>query len=420
MKFMYDKIRFIIRKSGVLLINCIIFCLSLLIPKTNKIVVIGGWFGERFADNSKHFFLNAHANKKALNINKVVWITRDKNIYKELKKNKFIVYMAWSLLGIWYHFRAKNHIIDQSPFDINPFFSIRSRRVNLWHGFPLKRIGTYMKNSKIKPKYKSIKWYLRKISVVGCWYDCYVLTTSEFSSKIIGRAFDVSEERTIISGYPRNYIALSDDPLNYIPHNEHYHYEMVRSFKESGYRIIGYFPTFRDKKETLIFGTDQYNEILSFLDLCENLKIKVIGKFHFAGKNDRCIKEIDAHKAFLNLPSDNDLYTFIEQIDLLITDYSSIYFDFLLYNKPIIFFPYDLKYYIEEDRGMIFKYDEYTPGPKAYDLKELTDLLKDGYEKFEGYYRDSYSKTAGSLKISIFDNPEAMGIEHLWNNIITK
>ena len=41
MKFMYDKIRLIIRKSGVLLINCIIFCLSLLIPKTNKIIVKG-------------------------------------------------------------------------------------------------------------------------------------------------------------------------------------------------------------------------------------------------------------------------------------------------------------------------------------------------------------------------------------------
>jgi CDP-glycerol glycerophosphotransferase len=277
-----------------------------------------------------------------------------------------------------------------------------------------------MKNSKIKPKYKSIKWYLRKISVVGCWYDCYVLTTSEFSSKIIGRAFDVSEERTIISGYPRNYIALSDDPLNYIPHNEHYHYEMVRSFKESGYRIIGYFPTFRDKKETLIFGSDQFDEILYFLDFCENLKIKIIGKFHFAGKNDKCLEEINAHQAFVNLSSDNDVYTFIRHIDLLITDYSSIYFDFLLSEKPIIFFPYDLKYYVEEDRGLIFKYDEYTPGPKVYNLKELEDLLKGGYNKFEKYYLDLYLENAAALKILIFDKPQKMMIKHLWDQIIIK
>ena len=113
------------------------------------------------------------------------------------------------------------------------------------------------------------------------------------------------------------------------------------------------------------------------------------------------------------MPSDADVYTFLSEVDILITDYSSIYFDYLLWERPIIFFPYDLEYYRDEDRGLIFEYDEYTPGPKIFNAKELENVLSKGIDDFRSSYERNYFEAARNLKIKIFGNPEEMKIEHL-------
>ncbi len=65
--------------------------------------------------------------------------------------------------------------------------------------------------------------------------------------------------------------------------------------------------------------------------------------------------------------------------DMLITDYSSIYFDYLLTNKPIIFTPFDYEKYITKDRELYYDYNEVTPGPKCNDWNEVLEWIK----KFE-------------------------------------
>ncbi|MDF2820331.1 MAG: hypothetical protein K0R15_772 [Clostridiales bacterium] len=412
-----DKTMKVVKKIIIATINIVIFIVSLTIPKSKKIILVGGWFGERFADNSKHFFISTFESKDKLTFDKVVWITRNTEIYNELRKNKFLVFKAWSFKSIWYHFRAKYHVIDQTLTDINPFFSIRSIRINLWHGFPLKNIGIFMKNNCVrKPQYGSRKWIIDKITSKGYWYDYYLLATSEFSANIIGNAFEVNRERIIISGYPRNYIALNEDSNLFIPQNEEIYRERIQAIINEGYKIIGFLPTFRDKRETMIFGTDNIKELEGFLDFCEESKLKIVGKFHFAGKNDK-FGEFQTHEAFINLPSDADVYTFLNLFDVLITDYSSIYFDFLLWRKPIIFFPYDLEYYRDQDRGLIFDYEEYTPGPKVFNLDELKLILSSGIESLSSNYKTKYQKQANDLQDKIFGNVEELGIEHLVNKI---
>ncbi|WP_205739316.1 CDP-glycerol glycerophosphotransferase family protein [Halocella sp. SP3-1] len=412
-----EKIKSSIKKLILLLINCCVLILTFFIPKTDRIIIVGGWFGERFADNSKHFFLNVFNNKYKLNISKIIWITRDEQVFKELRENGFLVFKVWSLLGIWYHLRAKYHVIDQTLSDINPFFSVRSKRINLWHGFPLKKIGIYMKNNHIrKPQYGTLKWTIDKITFKGCWFDYYLLATSEFSAEIIGRAFEISKERIIISGYPRNYEPFIENPFIFITENERIYRNRIQGFIDKGYKAVGYFPTFRDKKETLIFGTKDLKELNKFLDFCEKSKLKVVGKFHFAGKKDS-FNGADEHDAFINLPSDADVYTFLSQIDILITDYSSIYYDFLLWKKPIIFFPYDLEYFKNEDRGFIYDYDDFTPGDKVVNCAQLQSLLVDGVDSYSKMYFTRYKDKANKVARKIFVDYENMGIEHLISQI---
>jgi len=403
----------ILKRFVLLLINLLIMIISLIIPKSNKIAVVGGWFGQRFADNSKYFYLYLNENLSTLGFDKVVWITRSKEIENELLNEGYKVYFARSLPSIWYHFRAKYHLIDQAPTDINAFFSVRSKRINLWHGFPLKKIGSYMGLKQFGKKTKFRKVF-NKLTTRGFWADHFILATSDFSAKILGNAFEVDDNKIIISGYPRNYETIDDNPVKYISYNERSIYEKIKKYIRQGYKIIGYFPTFRDKKETLIFGSDDINELNHFLDFCEQANIKIVSKFHFAGKNDKFGK-IKDHEAFENLPSEADVYTFLDQLDALITDYSSIYFDFLLWNRPIIFFPYDLEYYRVEDRGLIFDYEEFTPGPKAYTIGDLQLLLSQNMDVINERYEEKYRHLADRLKKKIFGDYNNMGIEHLVN-----
>ena len=82
-----------------------------------------------------------------------------------------------------------------------------------------------------------------------------------------------------------------------------------------------------------------------------------------------------------------DIYPLLGLTDCLITDYCSIYFDYLHLNKPIIYFPFDYEKYIREDRELIFDYDEMTPGPKCYDQytlqSEITKTLLEGEDEYK-------------------------------------
>jgi CDP-glycerol glycerophosphotransferase len=172
-----STIKKIIKRLIILLVNLFVFILSLVIPKNDKFIIVGGWFGKRFADNSKHLFLYTNDNKNKLNIDKIIWVTRSKSIKEELQKNGFMAYNVWSLPSVWYHLRAKYHIVDQSPLDVNSFLSVRSKRINLWHGFPMKKIGTYMNSGKTNYNNGFLK-LINKLTTRGCWGDHYLLATS--------------------------------------------------------------------------------------------------------------------------------------------------------------------------------------------------------------------------------------------------
>ena len=65
--------------------------------------------------------------------------------------------------------------------------------------------------------------------------------------------------------------------------------------------------------------------------------------------------------------------------DLLITDYSSIYIDYLLLDRPMVFLPYDKERYLE-GRGMNFRYDDVTPGAKPGTMKEFMGVVRSSLE----------------------------------------
>jgi CDP-glycerol glycerophosphotransferase (TagB/SpsB family) len=404
--------------------NLVLYFFSLFIPKSKKFILIGGWFGNRFADNSKYLYLHVNSNLKDLGFKKAIWISRDFDIVKELSDNGYCAYRFWSIQSIWYHFRSYFHVIDQSYKDINSLFSIRSKRIHLWHGFPLKRIGNigkYINNEvydeKISLQSESrILTLLNKLKSHGFWSDYFLLGTSELSAQIMSKAFNVKKKKMLISGYPRNFFPIFKTSLNFLLPREKEIYQNLESLKHSGYKLFGYFPTFRDKAETLVLGTSNTNEILEFLDFCDINKIKIICKFHSAEKST--VNELlDLHPGIINLPANHDIYSYIDLIDVVVTDYSSIGFDFLLWERPVIFYPYDLKYYSESDRKLIFDYDEFTPGPKVHNLNELKQIIIKPLDEITTEYKKKYGVHANKVKKILYGQFKKYDINHLIGEI---
>jgi CDP-glycerol glycerophosphotransferase len=92
---------------------------------------------------------------------------------------------------------------------------------------------------------------------------------------------------------------------------------------------------------------------------------------------------------------EDDLYNLLGNVDILATDYSSVYFDFLLTEKPIILMPFDYNEYIKI-RGLYFDYNEYMLGIKAYNWVDFIRIIKrhEYYsisDKFFNYYHDGNS-----------------------------
>ena len=72
--------------------------------------------------------------------------------------------------------------------------------------------------------------------------------------------------------------------------------------------------------------------------------------------------------------------------DLLITDYSSLFFDFAVTKRPMIFYAHDLELYRDKLRGFYFEYESFVPGPIARNMEQLFNILKN----WDDYYTEAY------------------------------
>lgn len=109
----------------------------------------------------------------------------------------------------------------------------------------------------------------------------------------------------------------------------------------------------------------------------------------------------------LMLDPDSDPYVVLKHSDVLITDYSSIYFDFLLMDRPILFFDYDREEYEKASRELYWNYDEATPGEKVETMEELMEAIKEACHPGEEYVR-KYHEERIALRNQMFDAPEEL------------
>ncbi len=247
--------------------------------------------------------------------------------------------------------------------------------VNLWHGVPLKKIALMDPNLK-----KIARVYFKKIfSENYTW----ILTTAKRLVPIMADSFCVGEEQIKVWGQPRN------DQIFFPPDRERLLsgiYPDLPPYK----KVILYAPTFRDYGNTRLFPFKDFDQ-KKLEEFLEQEQAIVLLRLH--------IKEAGAADSYLtnrirrfDSGEISDVTGILGIFDLLITDYSSIYVDYLLTEKPLLFLPYDKEQYVC-GRGMNFEYEEVTPGPKP-------ETMETFMEEIHGFFsgRDTWKEQREQVK----------------------
>ena len=229
--------------------------------------------------------------------------------------------------------------------------------INLWHGVPLKKIALLDPNLK-----KAARIYFKKIFSEN--YTC-ILTTSHELIPLMARSFAVSEDKIKVWGQPRNDGLFQKNDCREILG------QLFPDLPEYTKTVL-YAPTFRDYGQVQLFPFKDFDQkqLKAFLDE-KNMLLFI--RTHVAEQGSAA-PYLGKRIRFLGNEQAEDVTGILNIFDCLITDYSSIYIDYLLTDKPMIFLPYDRQQYLD-GRGMNFDYDDVTPGPKPETFNDFLDAL---------------------------------------------
>ena len=359
--------------------------------------------GKTIVDSPYAMFLELATNPKYQNF-KHIWVINPeisdiKSVIPDDLRNKVTFVERGSIENVDAMLRAK-YLITNSTFD--SYFVKRKGQVyiNTWHGTPLKFMGFdipgYVNHSQN---------VLRNFMMTD-----YLLSPNEHTSKIFIESYKLKGTypgEILESGYPRIDFTLNSKPL-----------DVGRKISRFGVR-------FKDELPLLLFsptwkGTsvnkaeDDIEQVIQeTLLLVEEFsnQYNVLVKVHpFIFSK---VKEDERIQPYLvsDLIDANEV---LSLTDILVTDYSSIFFDFLVTKKPIIFYSWDKDLY-EETRGMYLENDD-LPGPTAENIPDLIELIKQvDTNKVE--YKEKYQKMAKAMVP--FDDGSATRryVEYIFNGI---
>ena len=347
-----------------------VYGFSFLIPRNKKIWVFGCGFGKRFADNPRYLYL--YISQNCSEQIRPIWISKNKEIVNFLNQNHYEAYYYLSWKGIITCLRSAVYVFDNYSKDINFWLSGGATKVNLWHGSGNKKTNYDNKFDKIRhPNNLYEVWtsFPRRLSDEKPHH--YTLATSEAMSSIFVSAFKTDSKHIIIDGYPRNDILFDECGIkNIVTKKENDLLDIIYKKKRDQIKIIAYMPTFRDSEEKLL-QILQLEELNKFLDIN---RLFLIIKLHPKSK----IKNKFANLKYTNIilaDAEIDVYSFLKEVDLLITDYSSVYTDYLLLDRPVIAFHYDWELYNQNTRDSYIEHDVYMPEVKVQNMYELEGAI---------------------------------------------
>jgi CDP-glycerol glycerophosphotransferase (TagB/SpsB family) len=283
-------------------------------------------------------------------------------------------------------FSTKVKIIDHTPTDELLLKCLNiGKSIQLWHGITIETLG-------VLANYKALK------------YDI-VLSTSQFVSDYSFSKIYLYD-KIVHCGYPRNDVLYNDD-IELINVDK----ELLEIMKKDEFKYVVYMPTHRP----LSFADNPINYV-ELNEFGKKNKIKFIIKMHpFVAEQTRddlsLYQDVYDFTNLILYPSFMDVYPILRYCDILISDYSSVYFDFLYVNKPILFFCYDYEKWVEGEQGVILDYFAHSPGDKCYTFEDLLEKILLNLDE------DKYILERKEIFYKMFENKEEKASKLLYETI---
>ncbi|EOW9528945.1 CDP-glycerol glycerophosphotransferase family protein [Bacillus cytotoxicus] len=282
--------------------------------------------------------------------------------YPDIKSFKFETKNIMDMILGVYHLATSQYIIIDNYF--GSLSAVKFRKgaecIQIWHAAgAIKKFGLLAPSFKKRSKYAQNRF----LKVYNNFHK--IVVGSDALAEVYINAFGLTPQNILRTGIPRTDLFFNKDNQTHIINNLVCNNPELKKKK-----IILYAPTFRDKE------LEDFNLHLNIDAMYEALKNEyiLIIKLHPAIRNKLLYKEIYANFLYdySLYPNINDLFLIT---DILITDYSSIPFEFCLLNKPMIFFTYDLKTYAKK-RGIMEGVMSAAPGPVVYNSTEVIEAIQ--------------------------------------------
>lgn len=333
------------------------------------------------------------------------WIISDETVYRLLKSRKISCFMKDTTEATEMVEKAK--YLVSTHLEQLWFKKKEQVYISLWHGMPLKSMGFLEYDANHDPK------ILEALKISSYIIDIFPVT-SRFMKLCIGSCFYIDPRKVHVIGLPRNDLLLSSPKYDVM--------KMMFNNSSSKSRFLLYAPTmrlaFRNEGEGFkanIFNFSDY-DIDKIEDILNKHDAYLVVKFHPMDEallNSNNLK-LPQRTFVLNNKFLNEdlicLYHILNSFDALITDYSSIMFDFLLLDRPIIFTCSDIDKYAR-DRGFVLEDPTYLmPGPITDSCTEFINILDEALAD-----KDFYRNERQAISKIVHNNVDKYSSKRLYN-----
>lgn len=334
--------------------------------------------GDAFNGNSKYFFCYLVAQGQSYGV-KPYLLMKNSDIYRELKSMGAPVLAYPSLEAFRIMMSAGTTVVENTMWGgvLRPAFVAGSRLYQVWHGTGIKNVGADDPRIARRKGRSALGRFRAAVTGTNVPFDVMV-----FSSKahMEGRKHAFNFKGHFINGQPRNDVVFGTFEGNALAElgTDQPALDRIKAARTEGKKVILYTPTWRKK------SADQPESFFDWGALEDFAKAQnaiVIVKPHPKDKDYAQPSDVIVPYA-----AAKDVYHTFQYVDVMISDFSSIFTDFLLIDKPLVFFQPDRDDYTGA-RGFQFDLDAILPGPIVHDQQALHKELNNVFEGGEDNYR---------------------------------
>lgn len=341
-------------------------------PMKPEYVLCESFFGKNYSDSPKYIF--EYLSKTYPGKFKFIWVLENntKLPFPAKQVKRFSVrYMFYLARSKYFVFNSRQPV----------WFKKREGMVFLetWHGTPLKKLVF-----DLEEVYSASPLYKKEVYIQSRKWD-YLIAANQFSSDVFRSCF-LYENKMLEFGYPRN-------DIMHDPNRDKIAADLRSKLKiPIGKKTILYAPTWRDDE---YYGKGSYKfELKLNLHLLKQElgdEYVVLLRTHYFISDALDVTGLEDFA--LNFSKYNDISELYLVSDIIITDYSSVFFDYANLKRPMLFFTYDLDKYRDVLRGFYIDIEEELPGPLLFTNEEIVDAIRninqikaDYAEKYERFY----------------------------------